>query len=132
MAVSEGEGIGGVANRLPMMAGFEFGVLRPLLEEIRECGIEIAERLLQNDRTDLGKKGFLRLPLPLGEFQCGVTVARGFLFLSPGGGAKLQRAVVDIAGAAEGAGQLRCLPTSWEEPVFECLLDYHYAPSRRC
>ena len=79
LAVSKGEGIGSIARRLAVASGFEFGILRSLLEEIREGGIEIAERLLQYHRTDFGKKGFLRLLFPLGEFGGGSVIANGFL-----------------------------------------------------
>ena len=39
LAVSKGEGIGGIARRLAVAPGFEFGILRSLLEEIREGGV---------------------------------------------------------------------------------------------
>src|SRR5215471_14872409 len=61
---------------------FEFGILCSLLEEIREGRIQIQQRLLKNDRTDLGKKGFLRLLFPFAEFQCGLVIAHGFLLSS--------------------------------------------------
>ena len=125
LAVSKGEGIGGIARRLAVASGFEFGILRSLLEEIREGGIEIAERLLQDHRTDFGKKGFLRLLFPLGECGGGGVIVNGFLFLLPGRSAKLQRPIVNIASAAEGSGKLRRLLISGEEFIFESLLDYH-------
>ena len=79
--ISNGEGIDGVASRLAMTARFKFRILRPLLEEVRESCIEIKQRLLKNNRTDLGKEGFLRLLFPCGEFQSGVVIAEGFLLL---------------------------------------------------
>ena len=39
LAVSKGEGIGGIARRLAVAPGFEFGILRSLLEEISEGGV---------------------------------------------------------------------------------------------
>jgi hypothetical protein len=73
--VSKDECVGGVASRLAMASGFVFRILRPLLEEVRESSVEIAERLLKNNRADLRKKGFGRLLFPSGEIQCGVIVA---------------------------------------------------------
>ncbi len=70
--ISKRECIGGVANRLAMTARFKFRILRSLLEEVRESRIEITQRLLKNNRTDLGKEGFLRFLFPFGEFQCGI------------------------------------------------------------
>ena len=125
LAVSKDEGIRGRARRLAVASGFEFGILCSLLEEIREGGIEIAERLLQYHRTDFGKKGSLRLLFPLGEFGGGSVIANRFLLLLPCRGAKLQRLIINIASAAEGFSQLRRLFVSREESVFEGLLDYH-------
>jgi hypothetical protein len=123
--LSKGEGIGGVASRLAMASGFKFRILRPLLEEVRESCIEIAERLLKYNRTDLGKKGFLRLLFPFGKFQCSVVIANRFLFLLPGLTAKVQSMIVNIASAAEGSGELLGLFIGREDPVFKCLLNYH-------
>jgi len=124
---------------LAVASGFEFGILRSLLEEISEGRIEIAERLLQDYRTDFGKKGFLRLLFPLGECGGGSVIVNGFLLLVPGRGAKLQRPIVNISSATEGSGKLLRLFISREESVFERLLDYHanilhsiYAPCKHC
>ena len=87
-AVSKGEGIGGIASRLAMTTRFKFRILRSLLEEVGESRIEIKQRLLKNNRTDLGKKGFLRLFFPLGDFERSVVIANGFLLLPPGLAAK--------------------------------------------
>src|SRR5262249_17874619 len=125
LSISKGKSIGSIARRLAVASGFEFGILRSLLEEIREGGIEIAERLLQDHRTDFGKKGFLRLLFPLGESGGGSVIANGFLLLPPCRGAKLQRLIVNIASAAEGFSQLRSLFISRKESIFEGLLDYH-------
>jgi len=122
---SEGEGIGGVVSRLAMTARFKFRVLRSLLEEVRESRVEIKQRLLKNDRTDLGKKGFLSFLFPFSEFQCGLVIANGFLFLLPGLAAKFEGLIVNKARAAEGSGKLRSLRVSGEESIFESLLDYH-------
>jgi hypothetical protein len=81
--------------------------------------------LLQDHRTDFGKKGFLRLLFPLGESGGGNVIANGFLILPPCRGAILQRLIVNIASAAEGFSELRRLFISREESVFEGLLDYH-------
>jgi hypothetical protein len=124
-AVSKGEGVGGVSSRLAMTARFKFRILRSLLEEVSESRIEIKQRLLKNNRTDLGKKGLLGLFFPLGEFQRSVMIVNGFLFLLPGFTAIVQSLIVDIANAAEGSPKLRNLRISWEESVFESLLDYH-------
>jgi hypothetical protein len=123
--VSKGEGIGGVASRLAMTARFKFRILRPLLEEVRESCIEITQRLLKNNRTDLRKKGCLRLLFPCGEFQCGVVIAKGFLLLPPSLAAIVQSQIVNIANASEGSDKLSNLLISWEESVFKRLLDYH-------
>src|SRR5215475_1921002 len=125
LAVSKGEGIGGIARRLAVASGFEFGILRSLLEEIREGGIEIPQRLLQDHRTDFGKKGFPRLLFPLGEFGGCKAIANGFLLLLPGRSAIFQGLIVNIASAAEGFCQLRRLIISRKESIFEGLLDYH-------
>jgi hypothetical protein len=122
--VSKGESIGGVASRLAMTARFKFRILRSILEEIGESCIEIAQRLLKNNRTDLGKKGFLRLLFPFGEFQRGVVIANGFLFLPPGLAAIFQSQIVNIASAAEGPGELSRLLISGKESILERLL-YH-------
>src|SRR5215475_8320518 len=106
-----------------MTARFKFRILRSLLEEVRESRIEIKQRLLKNNRTDLGKKGFLGLFFPCGEFQRGVMIVNGFLVLLPGFTAIVQSLIVDIANAAEGSPKLRSLRISWEESVFERLLD---------
>src|SRR5262249_18116573 len=108
-----------------MASGFKFRILRPILEEVRESRIEIPQRLLKNNRTDFGKKGFVRLLFPFGEFQCGIVIANGFLVLLPGLTAIVQSLIVNIASAAEGSGKLRSLLISREEPVFESLLNYH-------
>ena len=123
--VSKGECVGGVASRLAMTARFKFRILRSLLEEVRESCIEITQRLLKNNRTDLGKEGFLRLLFPFGEFQCGIVIAEGFLLLLPSLAAIVQCLIVNIASAAEGSGKLSSLLISREEPVFKILLDYH-------
>jgi len=123
--VSKDECIGGVAGRLAMASGFKFRILRPLLEEVRESRIEIAERLLKDNRADLGKKGFVRLLFPSCEFQCGVMVVNGFLFLLPCLTAIVQSLIVNIASAAEGSGKLSRLLNSREKSVFESLLNYH-------
>ena len=99
--------------------------MRSLPEEIRESGIEITQRLLKNDRTDLGKEGFLGLLFPCGEFQSGLVIADGFLLLLPGLATKFQGLIVNIASATEGSGKLRGLGVRGEESIFESLLDYH-------
>src|SRR5215831_4739966 len=104
--VSKGEGISGVTNRLAMTARFKFRILRPSLEEVGESGVEITQGLLKNDRTDLGKKGFLRFPFPFGKFQSGVVIAEGFLLLLPGLGAKFEGLIVNISSATEGSSKL--------------------------
>ena len=124
-AISVGKSICSVASRLAVASGFKFGILRSLLEEVRESCIKIAERLLKNNRTDLGKEGFVRLLFPCGEFQCGIVIVNGFPLLLPGRSAKLQRPIVNISSAAEGSGKLLSLLISREEPVFESLLNYH-------
>src|SRR5262245_19376470 len=101
-----------------MTTGFEFGILRPLLEEISEGCFEVAERLLKHDGTDLGKKGPVRLLLPFGESGGGRLIVNVFLLLPPCVGAIFERLVVDIAGATEGPGKLRDLLISGEESVF--------------
>ena len=108
-----------------MTARFKFRILSSLHEEVGESGVEIPQRLLKNDRTDLGKKGFLRLLFPFGEFQSGIVIADGFLLLLPGPAAKFQSLIVNKASATEGSGQLRGLLIRGEESVFESLLDYH-------
>ena len=123
--ILKGESIGGVASRLAMTARFIFRILSALLEEVGESRIEIPQRLLKNDRTDLGKKGFLRLLFPCSEFQCGVVIANGFLLLLPGLAAIFQSLIVNKASAAEGCGKLRGLRISGEESIFEGLLDDH-------
>jgi hypothetical protein len=60
-AASIREGIVGIAGRLTRSSGFEFRILRSFLEEVREGRIQIQRRLLKRDRTDFGKKSFLRL-----------------------------------------------------------------------
>src|SRR5262245_28578614 len=82
-AVSICESIGGIASRLTRSSGFEFRILRSLLKEIREGRIQIQQRLLKHDRTDLGKKGFLRLLFPCGESRCSLVIVHGFLLLLP-------------------------------------------------
>jgi hypothetical protein len=84
-----------------MASGFKFRILRPILEEVRESRIEIPQRLLKNNRTDLGKKGFVKLLFPFGEFQCGIVIANEFLVLLPGLTAIVQSLIVNIASAAE-------------------------------
>jgi hypothetical protein len=125
ISVSVDKGIGGVASRLSRSSRFEAWILRPFLEEVREGCIEITQRLLKDNRTDLGKKGFLRLLFPFGEFGCGVVIANGFLLLLPKLAAIFQSLIVNIASAAEGSGKLRRLLISGEESVFESLLHYH-------
>jgi hypothetical protein len=125
LAVSKGEGIGGVASRLAMTARFKFRILRSLLEEVRESCIEIPQRLLKNNRTDLGKKEFLGLLFPFCEFQRSVVIAKGFLLLSPSLAAIVQSLIVNIASAAKGFGKLRKLLISRVESVFKRPLDYH-------
>ena len=110
---------------MAVASGFEFGILRSLLEEIRKSVIEIPQRLLKNNRTDLGKEGLVGLLFPLGKFRCGFVIANGFLLLLPGGGTQFQSLVVNKASAAEGSGQLHGLIISGEESVLESLLDYH-------
>jgi hypothetical protein len=105
-AVSKGEGVGGITSRLAMTARFKFRILRSLLEEVGESRIEIKQGLLKNNRTDLGKKGFLRLFFPSGEFQRSVVIANGFLLLPPGLAAKFEGLIVNKASAAEGSGEL--------------------------
>jgi hypothetical protein len=84
--------------------GFEFRILRSFLEEIRKGRIQIQQRLLKNNRTDFGKKGFLSLLFPFGEFGCGLVIAIGFVLLPPGLAAKFQSLIVHITSAAEGPG----------------------------
>src|SRR5215813_5479448 len=124
-AVSIREGIRGIASRLASMLRFEGGILRPLFEEIREGRVKITQRLLKRDGTDFGKKGFLRLLFPFGEFRGGNVIADGFLLSLPGRGAIFQGPIVNIAGASEGLSELRRLLISGEESIFERLLDYH-------
>src|SRR6266508_5004435 len=119
-------GVRGVASRLAMTTGFEFGILRPLLEEISEGCIEIAERLLKHDGTDLGKKGPVRVLLPFSESGGGRVIVNGFLLLPPCVSAIFERPIVHKAGAAEGPGKLRDLLISGKESVFKGLLDYHW------
>jgi hypothetical protein len=68
---------------------------------------------LKDNRTDLGKKGFLRLLFPFGEFGCSVVIANGFLLLLPRLAAIFQSLIVNIASAAEGSGKLRRLLIKW-------------------
>src|SRR5262245_13640167 len=106
-----------------MTARFKFRILRPFLEEVGESCIEITQGLLKNNRTDLGKKGFVRFLFPSGEFQSGVIVVNVFLFLLPGLTAIVQSLIVDIASAAKGSPKLSRLRISREESVYESLLD---------
>src|SRR5882672_10994622 len=108
-----------------MTTRFKFRILSSLLEEIGESGVEITQRLLKNNRTDLGKKGFLRLPFPFGKFQCGVVIANRFLFLLPGLAAKFEGLIVNKASAAECFSELSRLRIRGEESEFESLLDDH-------
>ena len=108
-----------------MASGFKFRILRSFLEKVRESCIEIAQRLLKNNRTDLGKKGFLRLLFPFGQFQGGIVIANGFVLLLPSLTAIFQSLIVNKASATEGPGKLRGLRISREEPVFKRLLNYH-------
>ena len=108
-----------------MTARFKFRILSSFLEEVGESRIEITQGLLKNDRTDLGKEGFLRLLFPFGELQCGVVIAEGFLVLLPGLAAKFEGLIVYKASATEGSGQLLGLFIRGEELVFESLLNYH-------
>ena len=124
-AVSICEGISGIADRLTRSSGFEFRILSPFLEEVPESRIQIQQRLLKNNRTDFGKKGFLRLLFPFSEFGCSLAIANGFVLLLPGLDAKFQSLIVNKASAAEGSGQLSSLLIRREEPVFEGLLSYH-------
>ena len=110
---------------MAVASGFKFGKLRSLLEEISEGRIQITQRLLKHNRTDFGKKGFLRLLFPLGESGGGGVIVNGFLLLLPGRGAKLQRVIVNKSSATEGSGKLLRLFIIREESVFESLLDYH-------
>jgi len=123
--ISKGEGIIRVASRLAMTARFKFRILSSLLEEVGESGVEIPQRLLKNNRTDFGKKGFLRLLFPCGEFQSGIVIADGFLLLLPGPAVKFEGLIVYKTSAAEGSGKLGGLRIRGEESVFESLLDYH-------
>src|SRR5882672_3399192 len=123
--VSKGERIGSIASRLAMTPGFEFRILSSLLEKVCESVIEIAQRLLKNNRTDLGKKSFLRLLFPFGQFQRRIMVVNGFLALLPRFTTIVQSLIVNKASAAEGSGKLRGLLVIREEPVFEGLLYYH-------
>src|SRR5262249_23359249 len=116
---------GGVASRLAVASGFKLGIFRSLLEEISEGRIQITQRLLKHNGTDFRKKGFLRLFFPLGESGGGGVIVNGFLLLLPGGGAKLQRPIVNITSATEGSGKLLGLCISREESIVESLLDYH-------
>src|SRR5215813_254239 len=108
-----------------MTPRFKFRILSSLLEEVGESRIEITQGLLKNDRTDLGKEGFLRLLFPFGELQCGVVIAEGFLVLLPGLAAKFEGLIVYKASATEGSGQLSRLLIRREEPIHEGLLDNH-------
>ena len=122
-AVSKGEGVGSIASRLAMAARFKFRILRSLLEEVGESRIEIKQRLLKNNRTDLGKKGFLRLFFPLGEFERSVVIADRFLLLPPGVAAKFEGLIINKASAAEGSGELSSLLIRGKESILETLLD---------
>ena len=124
-AISKAESIGSVASRLAMASGFKFRILSSLLEEICKSRIEIAQRLLKNNRTALGEKGFLRLPFPFGQFQGGIVIANGFVLLLPCLIAMVQSLIVNKASATEGPGKLRGLRSSREEPEFKRLLNYH-------
>ncbi len=73
----------------------------------------------------LASKGFFRILFPLVEFRCSLAIAHGFLLLLPGLAAIFQSLIVNITSAAEGSGQLRRLPISGEESIFERLLRYH-------
>src|SRR5882672_12128536 len=108
-----------------MTTRFKFRILSSLLKEIGESGVEITQRLLKNNRTDFGKKGFLKLLFPFGEFQCGVVIADGFLLLLPGLAAKFEGLIVNKASAAEGSGKLSGLRIRGEESILESLLDDH-------
>jgi hypothetical protein len=80
---------------------------------------------LEHDRTNFGKKGFLGLLFPFGEFRGSKVIADGFLLLPPGRSAKFQGPIVNIAGATEGLSELSRLLISREESILERLLDYH-------
>jgi hypothetical protein len=119
------EGIGSVASRLAMEARFKFRIPGSLLEEVGESSIEIAQRLLKNNRADLGKKFFVRFLFPLCEFQGGIVIANGFVFLAPGFAAICQGLIINKASAAEGSGKLCGLRIRGEESIFKSLLDNH-------
>jgi len=124
-AVSIGEGVRGVAHRLWAVFRFKPGIIRSLVEEVRERHLEIAQRLLKHHRTDLGEKPFLRFLLPFGQFRGGHLIADRFLLLPPSRGSIFQGLIGNVSGAAEGLGELRRLLIRREESVFERLLDYH-------
>jgi hypothetical protein len=108
-----------------MAPGFEIGIPGSLLEEVRKSRIQIAERLLKDNRADFGKKSPLRLLFPLCKFGGAFVIAYGLLFLEPGCGPKLQCLIVNIASATKGMRQLRRLLTGRKESVLEGLLLYH-------
>jgi hypothetical protein len=125
LAVSKSKSIGRIASRLVGAPGFESWIFSPLLKEVCEGRIEIAERLLKRYRTDFGKKSSIRILFPFSKLGCGFVIADKFLFLLPGHASQFQCLIVNISRAAEGASQLRGLFVSGEESVFESLFDYH-------
>jgi hypothetical protein len=125
LTLSVSEGIGSVSNRLVSVFRFEPGVVRSLLEKVSERRFEIAQRLLQNDGTDLVEKGSLRFLFPLCQFRGRLVIAYRLLLLLPSGSTIGQGLIVYVAGATEGLSKLPGLFLSWKESILESLLYYH-------
>ena len=97
----------------------ESGILRPLVEAVRERRLPVPQTLLQRHAGHVVEKRQIRGPFPSGQQCGGLRIADAALLLAPCGGPGCQRPVIDQTHTTEGPRQLDSLALGGIEAVSE-------------
>jgi hypothetical protein len=122
-SIAETEPRAGALRRRPgLLARLEAGAPGAVVEETRECRLEVPQALLQRHTGHLVQECQVLGAFPAGQQRRGLGVADAALLLVPCCGPGFQRLVVHQSYAAEGPRQVGGLSWSGIEAVPECPL----------
>ena len=105
-------------SRLMPLLTFESRVLRPLLKEVDECRIQMAQALLQRNTRNLLEPSRFVLLLPTGQLLRSCPVSGSFASLLVRVGSMLQRTIENVTNTSERLRQNLFLCRSRVEPIF--------------
>ena len=112
------EGRTGKLSRLMPLLPLKSRVLRPLLKEVDECRIQMAQALLQRNTRNLLEPSRFVLLLPTGQLLRSCPVSSSFTSLLVRVGSMLQCTIENITNTSERLRQNLLLCRSRIEPIF--------------